>query len=121
MAIANPALAPYGHAASQTLAALGLDHSLEPRLVRGQNVGQTFAMVDTRNAELGLVALAQVVAADTAGSYILIPETLHAPIRQDGVMLTRAANSPAASAFVDFLASAEARGLIGRFGYGLPN
>src|SRR5690606_25513504 len=59
LAIANPELAPYGLAAKETLTALNLWEPLAERRVQGQNIAQTFAMVETRNAEIGLVALSQ--------------------------------------------------------------
>ena len=62
LAIANPELAPYGLAAEQTLRKLGLWEALQIRIVRGQSIAQTFAMAETRNADLAFVALSQVVA-----------------------------------------------------------
>jgi len=59
MAIANPRLAPYGLAAKQALTSLGIWDELEPRLVMGQSVGQTWQFVATGNAQLGLVAQSQ--------------------------------------------------------------
>ena len=56
LAMANPRLAPYGVAARETLETMGLWESMQPRIVLGENVGQTFAMVETRNAELGLIS-----------------------------------------------------------------
>ena len=119
LAIANPDLAPYGLAAKEALVSLELWEPLAARLVQGQNIAQTFAMVETRNAELGLVALSQVVAYEGAASYVEIPETLHEPIRQDAILLSRGSDNPAAQAFFDFLASDEARATIETFGYGV--
>jgi len=42
LAIANPKLAPYGRAAQQVLQARGLWEDYQRRLVRGENIGQTF-------------------------------------------------------------------------------
>ena len=119
IAISNPALAPYGAAAHQVLEALGLKERLRGRIVTGQNVGQTHAMVATRNAELGFVALSLVLArgGGAAGSHWEVPAELHDPIRQDAVLLVRGAENPAARAFIDFLRGPEARALIARHGY----
>lgn len=118
LALANPELAPYGRAAKETLVALELWEPLAGRLVQGQNIAQTFTMVETGNADLGLVALAQALAYAGTASYIEIPGTLHAPIRQDAILLTRGAENPAAKAFLAFLAGPEARATIAAFGYG---
>ncbi|MCL5777459.1 molybdate ABC transporter substrate-binding protein [Limibaculum sp. FT325] len=120
LAIANPDLAPYGIAARETLQSLGLWDRLGPRVVMGQNIGQTLALVATGNAELGLVALAALRAPGSTlgGSAWEVPADLHAPIRQDAVLLARGAENPAARAFLDHLQGPEARAVIARFGYG---
>lgn len=119
LAIANPDLAPYGLAAKQTLQHYGLWEALQPKLVMGQNIGQTFSMVATGNAELGFVAKSYAVSArnQTPGSRWDVPAKAHAPIRQDAVVLRRAEDNPAARAFADFLRSDAAREVITRFGY----
>ena len=121
LAIANPELAPYGLAAKETLVALELWEALARRLVQGQNIAQTFAMVETRNAELGLVALSQAMAYEGTAGYFVIPEALHAPIRQDAILLHRGARNPAAKAFLEFLAGPEAQATIEAFGYATPS
>ena len=119
LAIANPRLAPYGMAAREVLEAWGLWEPLQARLVRGENIAQAFQFVATGNAPAGLVALSQVLVFDDAvpSTYRLIPSELHAPIRQQGLLLRR---SPAAEAFVDFLRSAAAGSAIRTAGYALP-
>jgi molybdate transport system substrate-binding protein len=121
LAIANPDLAPYGAAARETLTALGLLDTLGDRVVMGENIGQAHALVATGNAELGFVALSFVLSPRnrTPGSRWDVPQDLHAPIRQDAVLLIRAADNPAARAFLDYLKSAEARAVIESFGYGV--
>jgi molybdate transport system substrate-binding protein len=120
LAIANPELAPYGAAAEQTLEALGLWDAIQQRLVRGQSIAQTFALVETRNAELGFVALSQALAYEGEASYAVVPEALHAPIRQDAILLERGSDNPAARAFIEFVASDEAALIVERFGYVVP-
>ena len=119
LAVSNPDLAPYGAAALQVLEALGLDERLRARIVTGQNVGQTHAMVATSNAELGFVSLSHVLRPrdGAAGSHWKVPDELHDPIRQDALLLARAASNPAARAFLEYLQSREARVLIARYGY----
>ena len=85
--------------------------------MQGNNISQTFQFVGTGNAELGFVALAQ-VARSTEGSRWVVPDRLHEPIRQDGVLLAKGADSEAARAFVEFLKGPEAAAIIGKFGYG---
>lgn len=117
LAIANPALAPYGLAAQQALAALGIETGA--RLVMGENIGQTFAMTATGNAEYGLVALSLILSDANKGpkAHWLIPADLHDAIAQQAVLLTRAKDNVAAREFLDFLKSDAARELIAKQGY----
>lgn len=122
LAIANPKLAPYGIAALSVLQRMGLLGALEPKLVKGENIAQTFEFIASGNAELGFVALSQVFLAGKSrpGSYWVVPETLYPPIEQDAVILKKGAKNPAAGALAEFLKSASARALIESHGYGLP-
>ena len=121
LAIANPVLAPYGRAAREALESLGLWKKLSGKIVRGQNIGQTFSFVATTNAQLGFVARSYVMSERNkiTGSRWDVPVDLYAPIRQDGVLIARADENPAAIAFIDYLKSEKARALISSFGYGL--
>jgi molybdate transport system substrate-binding protein len=120
VAIANPDLAPYGVAAREALQSLGLWDKLQPKIVMGQNIGQTHGLVATGAAEIGFVALSAVLSprAGTPGSHWDVPQGLYAPIRQDAVLLASGADNPAARAFLDFLRGAEAAAVIDAFGYG---
>lgn len=117
LAIANPKTAPYGAAAVQTLQALGLYQQVRPRLVLGENIAQAHQFVLTGNAPLGFVALSQVIGAQ-GGSRWLVPASLHAPIRQDAVLLQRGAGSQAARVFLDYLRGERAGAILRRYGYG---
>ena len=119
LAIANPELAPYGQAAREVLARLGALAPAQQRLVTAESVGQAFALVATGNADLGLVAAPQAQRAGQ-GSLWLVPESLHEPIRQDAVLLTRAGDNAIAAAFVAFLHT-DARAVIASLGYGVAS
>lgn len=123
LAIANPELAPYGSAAREALRALGLYEVLRDRIVMGENIGHAYALVATGSAELGLVAHSQIKGsgAAMAGSRWAVPETLHAPIRQDLVLLRRGAGNAAARAFLEFLDTPDARGILAAAGYRVPS
>ena len=117
LAIADPQTAPYGAAAMQVLAANRLTEALTPKLVVGQNIGQTLQFVDTGNAELGFVALSQVISQPPETVWV-VPESEHAPIHQDAVLLTAGADNPVAVAFLAFLKGEAASAIIESFGYG---
>jgi molybdate transport system substrate-binding protein len=117
LAIANPALAPYGAAAVEVLAALDLSDRLRSKLVRGNNVAQTYQFVITGNAELGFVALSQVIS-HGQGSRWIVPRELHSEIAQDAVLLHRGADNEVAQAFLAFLRGLAAAAVKARYGYG---
>ena len=116
LAIANPATAPYGAAAMEALKSLGLDAQLAGKIVRGNNITQTFQFAETGNAELGFVALSQVVGKNPKSMW-LVPQSLYSPIRQDAVLLKKGSQNEAARAFVAFLKSPDAIKIIEKYGY----
>jgi molybdate transport system substrate-binding protein len=118
LSIANPTAAPYGAAAIETMKALGVYDALQPKIVQGASIAQAFQFVDTKNAEVGFVALSQLYSV-TEGTRWLVPQTLYSPIRQDAVLLKKGADDEASKAFLEFLKGPEARAIIERFGYAL--
>jgi molybdate transport system substrate-binding protein len=121
LAIANPKLAPYGAAAVESLGKLGVLGSIEPKFVQGENIAQTFQFISTGNAELGFVALSQIYEGGKlkSGSAWIVPASLHAPIRQDAVVLSQGKDNPAAAALMKYLKSDPARAVIKSYGYEL--
>ena len=119
LAVANPRTAPYGAAAMQTLAQLGLTQALAPRLVQGESIAQTYNFAHTGNAELAFVALSQVLEGGRlkGGSMWVVPAQYHEPIRQDAVLLKRGARNEAARALVKLMQSPAGQDLIRSFGY----
>ena len=119
IAIANPKNAPYGAAAVEAMEKLGLAATLQPKLVTGESIGQTFNFIATGNAELGFVALAQVLEGGKlkSGSMWVVPAQYHAPIIQDAVILNRAASNPAAKAWMELLKTPQSKALIRSYGY----
>lgn len=121
IAVADPKLAPYGAAAAETLSKLDLLQSLQPRIVQGENIAQAYQFVATGNAELGFVALSQVMSDGriTQGSAWVVPTNLHAPLRQDAIVLSSGKDNPAATALAAYLQSEKARAIIRSYGYEL--
>lgn len=116
LSICNPAAAPYGAASVETMKSLKLYDTLQPKLVVGANISQAFQFVQTGNAELGFVALSQVID-DKAGSKWMVPQNLYAPIRQDAVLLKKGEGHEAATGFLTFLRGPEATAIIQKYGY----
>ncbi|NVK17683.1 MAG: molybdate ABC transporter substrate-binding protein [Methylocystaceae bacterium] len=117
LAIANPKTAPYGFAAIETLKHLSVYEQNKDKLVKGDNIAQAYQFVFTQNAQVGFVALSQVIN-EAKGSRWIVPQDFYSPIRQQAVLLKQDADNPAAQAFVTFLSADGARAIIKRFGYG---
>jgi molybdate transport system substrate-binding protein len=119
LSLANPELAPYGAAAVAVMKRLGVYESLKPKLVQGENITQAHQFVATGAAELGFVALSQVLKQGRVeGSAWIIPPGLYPAIRQDAIILDRGKDKAAARQFLAYLRSEAAGAIIASYGYG---
>ena len=119
IAIANPALAPYGLAAQQSFAAAGLTRSVGPRLVQAENLGQALQYAQSGNADVALTALALVIE-DRTDPYVIVPGKLHAPIAQGLAIVRDSRQTALAQRFADFLTGKAAAPIWKRYGYLAP-
>ena len=124
LAIANPAIAPYGLAAKQVLQKLDLWLRLQPRIVMGENAAQTLQFVATKNAQAGFVARSMLNMAmfnmDVQIDYACtwdVPTDMYSPIKQKMVVLSKAKEKPSAHAFLQYIKSAQAKEIIKASGY----
>ena len=117
LAIANPKTAPYGKAAEQVLRKKGFWEKIQNRLVRGENISQTFQFVMTGNADIGLIALSQLRKTQGLGFSWLVPQEWHDPIQQQGILLKRAKTNQAARQFLNFIKSNRIQKQIECYGY----
>ena len=121
LSLADPKLAPYGAAGVQTLKSLGVYDALKSKVVMAENIAQAYQFTSTGNAELGFVALSQVLRdGSIEGSWWLVPANLYPPIRQDAVLLERGRGRPAAQALMKYLQGETARAIVKSYGYALP-
>jgi len=116
LSIADPGAAPYGAAAVQTMQALGVYAQVKPKLVQGSSINQAYQFVASGAADLGFVALSQVIN-EPGGSRWLVPASDHRPIDQQAILLFTGQKNPAAAAFLKFLKSPQAVAIIKRYGY----
>lgn len=119
VAIANPEHAPYGVAARQALQAAGVWDQVSPRIVLGENISQTYQFVRTGNVEAGIVARALVLG-PSPRPHLLIPDSLHAPLRQAAAVLKASARAAAAGSFLDFVVGTAGQEILRRYGFERP-
>lgn len=119
LAIANPKIAPYGIASKETLISMNLWQDMEEKLVRGENIAQTFQFAKSGNAKLGFVSYSQILSLNSSseGSYWLVPQDMYQPIEQQAILLK---DSSLGKDFLSFIMSDEALDIIKRNGYDLP-
>jgi molybdate transport system substrate-binding protein len=119
-AIANPEHAPYGRAAEQALRKLGLWDPLSGKLVLGENVSQAAQFATSGSAEGGIFAYSLALSSEISarGRHVLVPESLHDPLRQRMVLVKGA--GPSARAFYQYLQAPDARAIFRRYGFVLP-
>lgn len=119
-AIANPEHAPYGMRAREALITRGLWDALQPFMVLGENVSQAAQFALSGNAEGGIIAYSLALAPQVAprGTYELIPENWHEPLRQRMALMNNA--GPVAEAFYAYMMEPSARAIMERYGFALP-
>lgn len=119
-AIANPDHAPYGRAAREALQKLGLWDQLRDKLVLGENVSQAAQFASSASAQGGIFAYSLALSPNVAklGNYVLLPESLHAPLRQRMALMKDAGDT--ARAFYRYLQAPPARTVLRRYGFVLP-
>lgn len=122
IAIANPKHAPYGKAAEAALRSLGIYEAVQPKLVFGENISQTFQFVQSGNAEIGIVALSLALAPSVKdqGRYWKVPSDAYPCLEQGGVILKWVKNVEAAQSFRNFIMGSKGRPLLRRYGFYLP-
>lgn len=118
---ANPKLAPYGAAALQVMDAMGVRAALAHKLVQGESIGQAYTFVYSGNADVGFVALSQLLEDGKfkGGSTWVVPQNLYNPIQQDAVVLKKGTGNEAALALIKLLQSPKIRDLISAYGYAI--
>jgi len=123
LALANPKLAPYGKAAIEALKSIGMKEASEKNWVMGENIAQTYQFVHSQNADMGFVAVSQIMQNGkmTKGSAWFVSAQSHQPIRQDVILLKHGKGSKTAQAFLDFVRSETAQNMIRSYGYTTPS
>ena len=123
LAIANPKTAPYGKAAEQVLRKKGFWDQLQAKIVRGENISQTFQFLVTGNADIGFIALSQLRKNQKKlkGYSWKIPSEWHDPIRQQAILLMRAEKNKTALEFLNFIKSRRVQKIIESYGYSIQH
>ena len=116
VAIANPEHAPYGLAAIRALETSGVLPALENRIIYAETVRQAAQMVESGNAEVGIVAAS--VLTDRVVAYFPVPQGLFDPIEHVGGVLIASSSPLLAEGFLSYLTSEPAQTILQEYGFG---
>ncbi len=120
IAIANPASAPYGVAAIETLEKTGQLTDLKDKLVYGESISQCNQFVLSKNADVGFTALSVVLSPKLKGkgSWMVVDTSYYNPLEQGIVTIKREnGNTAGATKFYEYIFSSEAKDILKDFGY----
>ncbi len=120
IAIANPAVAPYGRAAKAALEKAALWDAVRPKIVFGENVAQTAQFVETGNAQIGFVGRAHTQGANAKGRSWPVPQEYYPILEQGGIVTAKGRANPAAPKYLDYLRSDAGRAILQKCGFDLP-
>jgi molybdate transport system substrate-binding protein len=119
IAIANPTHAPYGLAAQQAFISAGIWNEIEKKIVYGENISDTKKIIDSGNADIGVIALSLAIA--DGRPYVEIPNTLHKQLLQAAVVTTTGEQQDAAKQWLDFMSSPAGLSVMKKYGFIAPN
>jgi molybdate transport system substrate-binding protein len=123
IAIANPAHAPYGRAATSALEHFNLLEKVRDKFVFAENVSQAAQFVQTGNADIGIVALSLALAPAlrSQGRYWQVPQEAYPRMKQVGAVIASSRNKKAANAFLAFLKSSDVQSILKKYGFRSPD
>ncbi len=116
LAIADPDLAPAGQYAREALMNMGLWESLEPSILPSPHIRASLSYVETGNADLGIIYVTDLRAAEEVQVLEEIPPDSHSPIIYPAAALTTG-KAGASSSFVEYLAGKTASRVFRSHGF----
>ena len=119
LAVANPALAPYGESAVACLKHYNLYDQIKDKLVIADNISQTAQFAATGNTDAGLLAMSQLHSKSIQGkgTFYVIPPESYPPIQQGYVIIRREENESIARKFISFMQTEQVKQIILDYGY----
>ena len=119
VAIANPAIAPYGKAAMEVLTLKGIAPEIKSKIVQGESIAQVNTYISTGVVDVGFTT--QAFVKDVEGKQIIywkaIDPKTYSPIQQGVVILKHADGNAAAEKFYRYILSADAKKIFKEYGY----
>jgi molybdate transport system substrate-binding protein len=120
ISIANPAHAPYGKRAVESMQYYKVYDQVRDKLVMGENISQAAQFAATGAADVGLIALSLALSPpmrQTGGHYWEVPDNSHGVLDQGYAVLQHAQGNATAPDFAAFIATPDAKAILHRFGF----
>ena len=117
LALADPALAPAGQYAKESLMRLGLWDDLQGKLVFGADVRGALTYVETGNAEVALVYFTDARMARGGKVLDIVPPESYSRITYPGAIVSRSEKKPEAVGFLEYLRSVEGKAIFEKYGF----
>ena len=119
IAIANPAIAPYGKAAEEALNEKGILSDIKAKVVYGESISQVNTYITTGVADVGFTtqALVKDPANKTTLYWKVIDPKTYSPIEQGMIILKNATGNANADKFYQYVLSARAKAIFEAYGY----
>lgn len=108
---------PLGQYTHETLANQQLLASLQPKLVLGNNAQSVLAMVETGNADAGIVYTTDAMRSDQTQTLLQIPENFHSTIAYPIAVLATSQHPSEAQQFIRFLTQSDAQDIFIQLGF----
>jgi len=121
IAIANPAIAPYGKAAEESLKLKGILDDVKPKIVNGESIAQVNTYITTGVVDVGFTTQALIKDAEgkTKLYFSIIDPKSYSPIKQGMIIIKQTKESANAMKFYEYLLSPAAKTILKEYGYGV--
>src|ERR1700742_2207113 len=121
IAIANPAIAPYGKAAEESLKLKGVLDDVKSKVVTGESIAQVNTYITTGVVDVGFTTRALIK--DAEGKTTLywkeIDPKSYTPIKQGMIIIKQTKENADALKFYEYMLSSAAKAILKEYGYGV--
>jgi molybdate transport system substrate-binding protein len=117
ISMGEPRSVPAGQYAEQVLQKLNLFNEVKPKLVYANNVRQVLSVVESGNADAGIVYVTDAKTSETVKVVAIVDDAMHSPIVYPMAVLKSSKNVSAAKAFVQYLSGNEVKRVLRKYGF----
>jgi len=117
LALGEASAVPAGQYAEEVFKYYNVYDQITGKIVRGANVGAVLTYVETGNADAGVVYETDAASTSKVKIVARAPEESHTPVLYPGAIIKSTKNLDAATAFMNFLVTSQAKNIFVRYGF----